>query len=61
VFVAYDAESSAPWLEDWTDTGDSIGTDDGTRRVYQKSVEAGTTWLGGCPETNTMYTAFFGF
>lgn len=58
VFVAYDAESTPAWLEDWTDTGDSIGTEDGTRRVFSKSVDAGTTWLGGCPDTYKMYTVF---
>lgn len=61
VFVAYDAEATPGWLEDWTDTGDSIGTDDGPRRVFRTSVEAGTTWLGGCPETYRMYHAFFRF
>ncbi|MDS0259899.1 twin-arginine translocation signal domain-containing protein [Haloarcula sp. S1CR25-12] len=58
VFVAYDAESRPAWLDDWTDTGDSIGTDDGTRQVFRKSVDAGTTWLGGCPDTYKMYTVF---
>ena len=58
VFVAYDAESTPEWLDDWTDTGDSIGTDDGTRRVFRKSVDAGTTWLGGCPDTHRMYSVF---
>jgi len=58
LFVAYDAESSAAWLDDWTDTGDSIGTDDGTRRVFRRSVDAGTTWLGGSPDTNRMYSIF---
>ncbi|MDS0282143.1 G8 domain-containing protein [Haloarcula onubensis] len=57
-FVAYDADATAPWLDDWTDTGDSIGTDDGTRRVFRRSVDAGTTWLGGCPDTHRMYTVF---
>ncbi|MBX0287667.1 G8 domain-containing protein [Halomicroarcula sp. F28] len=58
VFVAYDAESTPEWLTGWTDTGDSIGTDDGTRRVFKKSVGAGTTWLGGCPDTYKMYSVF---
>ena len=59
VFVAYAADASVPdWLGDWTDTGNSIGTDDGTRRVFEKSVDAGTTWLGGCPDTHKMYTVF---
>ena len=58
VFVAYDADAAAPWLDSWTDTGDSIGTDDGTRRVFRQSVDAGTTWLGGCPDTHRMYTVF---
>jgi len=58
VFVAYDAESRPDWLAGWTDTGDTLGTEDGTRRIYRQQVAAGGTWLGGCPDTNRMYTVF---
>lgn len=51
VFVAYDAESTP----DWTDTGDSIGTDDGIRRVFKKSVDAGTTRLGHRNSAGTVF------
>ncbi|SEQ45974.1 G8 domain-containing protein [Natrinema salaciae] len=59
VYVAYDDEVDPPtWLADWTDTGDTLGTDDGTRRIYAREFDAGTAWLGGCPNTHRMYTPF---
>jgi hypothetical protein len=59
VYVAYDTEVDPPaWLGDWTDTGDTLGTDDGTRRIYAREFDAGTAWLGGCPNTHRMYTPF---
>ncbi|KAB1187044.1 MULTISPECIES: G8 domain-containing protein [Haloferax] len=58
VFVAYDAETRPKWLSGWTDTGDTIGTTDGTRRVYRKQFDAGTARLGGAPDTHSMYTVF---
>ncbi|WP_254763420.1 G8 domain-containing protein [Natrinema marinum] len=59
VYVAYDAEVEPPaWLTDWTDTGDTLGTEDGLRRIYAREFDAGTAWLGGCPNTHRMYTPF---
>jgi hypothetical protein len=58
VFVAYDTETRPGWLSGWTDTGDTIGTTEGTRRVYRKQFDAGTARLGGAPDTHSMYTVF---
>ncbi|SDN19304.1 G8 domain-containing protein [Halogranum gelatinilyticum] len=58
VYVAYDAETRPDWLSSWRDTGDTVGTTDGKRRVYAREVDAGTVRLGGCPDTHRMYTPF---
>ncbi len=58
VYVAYNAESSADWLGNWTDTGDSLGTDDGPRRVYRRKVDAGRVTLGPPQNTYQMYSVF---
>lgn len=50
VYIAYDvrATSLPVWLDgSWTDTGDTIGTSDVTRRLYKKGFAAGTVTLGG--------------
>lgn len=58
VYVAYDTESRPGWLSSWRDTGDTVGTTDGTRRVYARDVDAGVVRLGGCPDTHRMYVPF---
>ncbi|MFC7204985.1 G8 domain-containing protein [Haloferax namakaokahaiae] len=58
VYVAYDSESEPGWLSGWTDTGDTLGTSDGTRRVYERDFDAGTVRLGGAVDTHSMYSAF---
>jgi len=50
LYVAYDVRATRlpAWLDgSWTDTGDTIGTSDVTRRLYKKEFAAGTVTLGG--------------
>jgi hypothetical protein len=51
IYVLFDdrAVTLPAWLNDgtWTLTGDTVGTTDITRRVYQKQYNAGTVQLGG--------------
>ncbi|KAB1192787.1 hypothetical protein GJR96_04760 [Haloferax sp. MBLA0076] len=58
VYVAVDTDSSPGWLSGWNDTGDTIGTSDGTRRVYEQTFDSGTVRLGGNPDSHRMYTVF---
>jgi len=59
LWVALDDEVRPGWLSRWRETGDTIGTSDDTRAVYQAAVDAGTTILGdagratGCTPCST--------
>jgi hypothetical protein len=63
VYVLFDDRATLPaWLNDgtWTPTGDTVGTTDVTRNVYQKRFSAGTVQLGGnamapMSGSNSMY------
>jgi hypothetical protein len=63
VDVLFDDRATLPaWLNDgtWTPTGDTVGTTDVTRNVYQKRFSAGTVQLGGnamapMSGSNSMY------
>lgn len=59
LFVAYDADARPGWLRDgFAETEDVLSTTVGPRRVYERDVEAGRHWLGGCPDTQRMYSVF---
>jgi len=59
LWVALDDEVRPGWLSRWRETGDTIGTSDDTRAVYQAAVDAGTTILGDAGESHRMYTVFY--
>ena len=58
VFVASETEEAPGWLSAWSDTGDSLGTSAGTKRVFRRSLDAGHHWLSGVPTSDDVPTVF---
>jgi len=59
VYVGYDDRnvSRPSWLQDWTDTGEALLSNDqgASLQLYAKDYEAGTVTLGGNQAENSMY------
>jgi hypothetical protein len=58
VFVASETEETPGWLSAWDDTGDTLGTSVGTKRVFRRSLDAGRHWLSGVPASDDVPTVF---